>query len=286
MFKKIRFQKRYIFLVLFIAYIIMCQSCMTMIMSKKQAKTFFDSSKTVFVDSIINFQDFKIHYIQTGNSNLPTLYFVHGSPGSWDAYKNYLTDTLLLKKYRMIALDRPGFGYSNYGKAQDLKTQSERIASFLKIMNNKKTVILVGHSMGGPVIAKMATIEPLLYNNLVFIAGSVDPNAENPEIWRTYLMKKPIRYLIPGALRPSNDELWWLKNDLIYMKPNLKKIISNVTIIHGTKDRLVPYSNMKFMQREFVNAKTLDTISIKNADHFIPWSHFEIVRNALLKLKI
>jgi hypothetical protein len=24
-----------------------------------------------------------------------------------------------------------------------------------------------------------------------------------------------LRYLIPGALRPSNDELWWLKKDLV-----------------------------------------------------------------------
>jgi hypothetical protein len=39
------------------------------------------------------------------------------------------------------------------------------------------------------------------------------------------------------------------------------------------------------MQKELVNAK-IDTLSIKNADHFIPWSHYEIIRKALLELKI
>jgi hypothetical protein len=35
-------------------------------------------------------------------------------------------------------------------------------------------------------------------------------------------------------LRPSNDELWWLK-DLFSLAPVEKKITSAATIIHGTK---------------------------------------------------
>jgi pimeloyl-ACP methyl ester carboxylesterase len=77
--------------------------------------------------------------------------------------------------------------------------------------------------------------------------------------------------------------LWWLKKDLVAIKPLLKNITCAVTIIHGTKDRLVPYANMAFMQKELVNAK-IDTLSIKNADHFIPWSHYEIIRKALLEI--
>ena len=70
------------------------------------------------------------------------------------------------------------------------------------------------------------------------------------------------------------------------MKPNLDKVTSEVVIIHGTKDRLVPYSNMAFIQKELVNARKMDTLSIKDADHFIPWTHYEIVRNELLKLEL
>ena len=100
------------------------------------------------------------------------------------------------------------------------------------------------------------------------------------------LISKPLRYLIPGALRPSNDELWWLKQDLVEMKPNLKKITCAVTIIHGTKDPLVPYSNMAFMKKAFVHAKSIDVIAIENANHFIPWEHFDIIKNALLDFKM
>jgi pimeloyl-ACP methyl ester carboxylesterase len=254
-------------------------------MSTSETKVFFDTAKTTYADQTFTFNGFKIHYIQTGNKQKPTLFFVHGSPGSWDAYKDYLKDSLLLKKYRLIAIDRPGFGYSDFGSAEDLQVQALHISRFLKTIDNQKPIVLIGHSMGGPVVVKMATLEPKRYRHLVILAGAIDPKAEKPEIWRYFIMKKPIRYLIPGALRPANDELWWLKSDLIDMKPTLKNIISDITIIHGTKDPLVPYSNMAFMQKEFINAKSIHTIPIENANHFIPWEHYDEIRNVLLDLK-
>jgi len=282
---KPRFRKRYLALGIFIAYLIMCQSCMKMRMSPDNTKSFFEQARTVFSSEQFSSNGHDIHYIQTGDDGKPTLVFVHGSPGSWDAFKEYLKDSMLLKKYRMIAIDRPGFGYSNFGQAEDLQVQSNLINAFLKTKDNKQPVILVGHSMGGPVIVKMATLVPDQYKALVIVAGSIDPDAEKPENWRRIIKVKPIRYLIPGAMRPANDELWLLKQDLVDLKPKLKNIRSEVTIIHGTKDQLVPYSNVDFMKKEFMNAKNMELISIKEANHFIPWTHFETIRNALLNLK-
>jgi pimeloyl-ACP methyl ester carboxylesterase len=254
-------------------------------MSPKKAKEFFEISKTSYIDKSFIDGDNKIHYIQTGNQNNPTIIFVHGSPGSWDAYKEYLKDTLLLKKYRMIAIDRPGFGYSNFRNAQNLETQSKYITTFIKSIDNKKPIILVGHSMGGPVITKLAIDNTKMFSDLVILAGSIDPKAETPEKWRPIIKAFPLRYLIPGALRPANDELWWLKKDLVVMKPNLKNIISDVTVIHGTKDQLVPFSNVGFIKNEFVNAKSMTIIPIENANHFIPWEHYKEIRNVILNLK-
>jgi pimeloyl-ACP methyl ester carboxylesterase len=255
-------------------------------MDRKKTTLFFNKTQTVFLDKTIDFIDHKLHYIQTGNDQNPTLFFVHGSPGSWDAYKDFLKDSILLKRYRMIAVDRPGFGYSNFGEAQDLKTQADWIYELIQKVDNKKPIVLIGHSMGGPVIVRLAVDHPKEFAHLVVLAGSLDPKAENPELWRPVLKSKPLRYIIPGALRPANDELWWLKEDLYVMKPLLKNLIGDVTIIHGTKDPLVPYSNMAFMQKEFVNAKSIDTLSIRDADHFIPWEHYVEIRNKILKLKI
>lgn len=280
-----RHKMKTIFFSLMLCYLIFCQSCMRMRMTSNETKTFFTTSKTAYIDSSKEINDFTIHYIETGNKNASTLFFVHGSPGSWDAYKEYLKDSLLLSKFRMIAIDRIGFGYSNFGEAQNLKTQAYIIERFTKLTSNGKPIYLIGHSMGGPTIVQMAADKPDDYKGLIILAGAVDPKAETPENWRVIIKAKPIRYIIPGALRPSNDELWYLKSDLKDLKPKLQNITTKVIIIHGTKDSLVPYSNMAFMRREFVNAKSLDTISIKDANHFIPWEHYKEIRDVLYKLE-
>jgi len=258
---------------------------MTMRYSSKETISFFEASNTVFQDKNLLVDGHKMHYVETGNTQNPTLIFVHGSPGSWNAFKEYLQDTTLLKKYRMIAIDRPGFGYSDFGEAQNLTTQSQIISSFIKQIDNKQPMILVGHSYGGPMVAKLAADNPSWYKHIVILAGSLDPKAENPEKWRTIVKSVPLRYLVPGALRPSNDELWWLKKDLVSLAPELKKITCAVTIIHGTKDALVPFSNVAFMKKSFITAKSIDSIIIDEANHFIPWSHYEMVKNALLKIE-
>ena len=284
MFSKFRFKARYIFLGIVFSYIVMCQSCMTMRFSEKETTTYFASKKIAYANKTMQIGEHQLHYLETGNPEYPTLLFVHGSPGSWDAFRQYLTDSLLLSKYRMIAIDRPGFGYSDFGDAENLYVQTEIIESFIDKINNQKPISLVGHSLGGPVVVEIAAEKPEQFKHIVVLAGSVDPNAETPEVWRSVIKTKPLRYLIPGALRTSNDELWLLKSDLFKLRPKLKNIRGDVTIIHGTKDPLVPYSNVAFMKKAFVNAKSIDVIPIENANHFIPWEHFDLIRDVLYNL--
>ena len=268
------------------SYLLLCQSCASIRLKPKEAKKFFETANVNFIDSTIVIEGSKIHYVETGNKDNPILFFVHGSPGSWgDSYKDYLKDSLLLKKYRMIAIDRPGFGYSNFQKAKNLEQQTNLIEQFVDRIQNGKNIYLIGHSYGGPVIVKMAVDKPNTFKEIVILAGAIDPDAETPEKWRLILKAFPIRYLVPGALRPSNDELWWLKKDLKKLKPNLNKLTTNVLVFHGTKDPMVPYSNVAFIEKEFVNAKSMEVISIKNANHFIPWEHYTEIRDKLLLLK-
>lgn len=283
---KIKISKKLLVFILFCGYLLFCQSCMRMRMTPKKTTSYFSKTNTTFKDVTYKISEIhQIHYIETGDATKPTLLFLHGSPGSWDAYKKYLSDQDLQKKYRLIAIDRPGFGYSNFNEAANLNKQANLILPFIISKNNGQPITLIGHSMGGPVAVKLATKNPNLFKNIVILAGAIDPKAETPEEWRPILMAKPIRYLIPGAFRPSNDELWWLKEDLIDMKFQLYKIKSNVIIIHGTEDSLVPYSNVVFMEKAFKNAQKIETISIDKADHFIPWTHYEIIKKSLIGLE-
>src|SRR5687768_13657084 len=51
-----------------------------------------------------------LHYSVSGSPDLPTLVFIHGSPGSWMNYMRFMCDPEMQKKFRMVSIDRPGFG--------------------------------------------------------------------------------------------------------------------------------------------------------------------------------
>lgn len=225
----------------------------------------------------------KIHYVKIGADTMPTIVFVHGSPGSWDAFEGFLQSNSLLSKFRMYSIDRPGFGYSDFRQALNLTAQSAIISPFLKSLRNGKEIYLVGHSLGGPMVALLALDNPDLISGIMILSGALDVQLESPEKWRRTLMLNPIKYLLPGALLPSNEELWYLKSDLKILGPRYKKIVCKVSIIHGDKDPLVDYKNLAFAAREFKKAINLDTLTIRGANHFIPWKHQDEIIAQLIK---
>ncbi len=236
-------------------------------------------TETVKVDG------FKLHYAKTGNDSFPTLFFLHGSPGSWDAFSVYMQDKDLLARYRMVSIDRPGFGYSQFGDAKNLSQQSAIISPLLKKLQNGKPFCVVGHSLGGPMAVKLAADNPGFFKDVVLLAASVDLAEEQPEKWRGFLLHSSLQYLLPGAFRPSNQEIWYLKKDLQPLAKQFSSINADVWIVHGDKDNFVPVGNAAYAQKMFTNAKNIQVNILKGAPHFIPWKPwYEDVKAVLLKI--
>lgn len=265
-------------------WLILAQSCFTFRTADAKAISKFQEDGILLKTVTVKQDGFPIHYVQTGNDSLPTLIFIHGTPGSWNAFEIYLRDSMLRAHYRMISIDRPGFGYSNFGKALNLPEQSRLMGPVLESLKNKEACWLVGHSLGGPMILQLALDYPTLANGLVVISGSIDPAAEKPEKWRYVVDKTPLKLFLPGAFRPSNTELIYLKKDLKIMEPALSVISLPVYFIHGRTDSWVPPVNVEFGLKKLTNAPKLDTLWL-NGGHFIPWTEFQPIRKKLLELK-
>ena len=265
-------------------WLILAQSCFTFRTADAKAISKFQDDGILLKTVTVKQDGFPIHYVQTGNDSLPTLIFIHGTPGSWNAFEIYLRDSLLRAQYRMISIDRPGFGYSNFGKALNLPEQSRLMGPVLESLKNKEACWLVGHSLGGPMILQLALDYPTLANGLVVISGSIDPAAEKPERWRYIMDKTPLKLFLPGAFRPSNTELIYLKKDLKIMEPALSAISLPVYFIHGRTDSWVPPVNVEFGLKKLINAPKLDTLWL-NGGHFIPWTEFQPIRKKLLELR-
>lgn len=270
--------------IILFAWVVLAQSCMKFHISDEEAKKQFTEAGVELKTETIEVDGFHMHYAKTGNDSFPTLFFVHGSPGSWDAFSRYLKDKELLAKYRMISIDRPGFGDSEFGDAKDLEEQSKLISPLLTFFNNHKPVYVIGHSLGGPMAVRLVVDNPGYFSAMILLAGSVDPAEEKPEKWRPVLYKTPLKFFVPGAFRPSNEELWYLKKDLKILKNDFSKITCSVYIVHGDKDDMVPVGNAAYAKQMLVNAKKVETTILPGANHFIPWAHYDDIKSVLMKL--
>lgn len=226
-----------------------------------------------------------ITYVKARQENLPLVIFVHGSPGSLSAFIDFLADTVLLKVTQLITVDRPGFGASNFGYAEpSLQKQAEYLKPILETHKGNRPIILVGHSLGGPLIARMAMDYPELIDGLVIVAGSIDPELEPNETWfRAPLATPFLKWVLPRSLRASNDEIYKLKPELQEMLPLWKNITTPTIVIQGKKDRLVPPENADFAKKMMVQAP-LKVVLVDDMDHFVPWSNPELIRNSILEL--
>jgi pimeloyl-ACP methyl ester carboxylesterase len=272
-------------LFLLTAWVIMAQGCLRMRISDSEAMKKFREKGVP-----MQLQDYKyagktIHYALTGCDTCETLLLLHGSPGSWDTYERYLADTALRQAFRIISIDRPGFGHSNYGDAMPISKQAPMIAALLQQLDNGKRVIVAGHSLGGPLAVLLAGKYPANVQGLLLFAASVDPAEEKAERWRPVLKVFPLNLLLPGAFRPSNIELWAFKKDVKLMPAMLQQIHCPVIIVQGMKDDLVPAGNAYYAQSQLLHADTVRMIMLPGENHFIPWTQFDVLKAAMLEMK-
>lgn len=282
--KRIAARTSIVTIVCFVALLISMDSCIQFRMSKTEIDDFFKGKMYPGVEHSYYVGKQKMNYIISGNDSLPLVIFVHGSPGSLSAFIDFMDDTVLLNKVQMISVDRPGFGASDYGYAEpSLEKQCADIKPILEKHKNGRPVFLVGHSLGGPIIARMAMDYPELVDGLIFVAASVDPALEPDEWFRGPLATPFLKWMLPRWLRASNDEIYQLEPQLNQMIPLWSKITCPSIFIQGQKDELVPAANADFAKKMLVNAP-FELVSVADMNHFVPWSHPYLIENAILKM--
>lgn len=267
----------------FVALTFLLDGCMQFRMNRSEIEKFFEDKPYKGTLHQIHEGTRVINYLKAGNDQLPLVVFVHGSPGSLSAFINFMADTALLQRAQLISVDRPGFGSSNFGYAEpSLKKQASLLKPILEAHKGNRPLILVGHSLGGPVIARMAMEFPELVDALVMVAPSIDPDLE-PYEWFRYPLATPfLSWMLPRSIRASNDEIYKLKPELQEMLPLWSTITTRTIVIQGGKDDLVPPGNADFARKMMTQADV--TIWLKqDINHFIPWVHPELIRDAVLE---
>ena len=266
------------------ALLLLMDSCLQFRMSKSEIDAYFKDKETKGIIRQYAVGKRTLNYLVAGDSNKPLIIFIHGSPGSLSAFIDFMADTALLKKAQLITVDRPGFGASDFGYAEpSLRKQADLLKPILKAHKEARPIILVGHSLGGPLIARMAIDYPELIDGLIMVAPSIAPELEPYEWFRAPLATPFLKWLLPRSIRASNDEIYKLKPELEEMIPLWKTIETPTIVIQGSKDSLVDPKNADFAKKMLVNASVQIEL-IDGMDHFVPWTNPELIRKAALNL--
>ena len=155
----------------------------------------------------------RLHYVDTGGTG-PAIVMIHGLGGTLWNFTYALVDKLS-GEFRVIAVDRPGSGYS--ARADDapakLSTQANTLAKFMRALGLKQP-LLVGHSLGGALSLAIALDHPDCAGALALIAPLTHAQDDVPEPFRglvinSRVMLKIIAWTlaIPMSIRSAPELL-------------------------------------------------------------------------------
>ncbi|MBL6749062.1 MAG: alpha/beta hydrolase [Nevskia sp.] len=220
--------------------------------------------------------DRHIHYVEMPGAPQARILFVHGSPGGWEAWARFLGNPRLQAMATMISVDRPGFGGSDPGRVEtDLGEQARLLEPLLRSAPGVPTIV-VGHSLGGPVAARLAMDYPDEVAAAVLVAPAIDPDLERPLWYNRAMEHRPFRDLMPGVLVWSSDEIMRLSAELRGMRPRWKDLRMPVTVVQGDNDDEVDPRTADFAQR-VLPPSIGRAVRVRRANHYLIWNKPAIV---------
>lgn len=208
------------------------------------------------------------------------LVFVHGTPGSLRAFRTYLQDPLLREQFHMISVTRVGWTSGTETKEPSLEAQARALQPILAMDRSGRGAILMGHSYGGPVIARAAMDYTGLVGGLVFVATTADPELSGAR-WYNYLSFWWPEFVLGDRLMGANDEIMAVQSQLEEMLPRWQNLTMPALIVQGDEDTLVDPANADFLHEQLINSRLLPR---PGGDHFILWGDMPIIRDAIIDM--
>lgn len=208
--------------------------------------------------------------------------FVHGTPGSYTAFRSYLNDPVMREKFHMISVTRPGWRNNEDTKVPSLDEQAAALRPLLDMDRSGKGALLMGHSYGGPVIARTAMNYSELVAGLIFVATTGDPALSGPRWYNRFAVALP-RFVLGASLKGANAEIMPLRPQLEAMLPRWQDLTMPVLIVQGSKDKLVHPDNALFMQKMLINSE-VRFLNREGQGHFVLWEEAPLIRDNLIDL--
>lgn len=242
---------------------------------------------------IVDVDGVELHYIEAGIG--PAIVMIHGFGGQTFSFRYQMAE--LARDHRCLAIDLKGFGYSERPEDGDysLVEQARLVLRALDELGIDKAV-LIGHSMGGEVVARAAELAPERVEKLVLVA-----TAPGYPLWlgprlpfmrafmpgfarlarrnaRKNLFYDPksvdidaimAEYEKPGRIYGSLNTVWQMW-DAVRKQPKIdhSKITMPVLVLWGEKERILPFDQrlLRWLRKRLPNA---EVVTIPRTGHML-----------------
>lgn len=227
-----------------------------------------------------------LRYVEAGHDSLPTLLFLHGSPGSMSYYSGRYDDSIIRKHFRVFAVDRPGYGYSGLGDPEpSIQKQAAMIRPLLDSLHQvNRPIIIAGGSYGASIACRIAMDYPFLVDGLVLTGPSLGPGLER-YFWFTPVIEHwSIRWFIPRIFRSANTEKVHHRQELEKMLPLWDRIRVPVAYVQGIHDDIVDTANAGFARRHMQNVPYLDIRFVNGRYHRLAQFEWPLIREQIMNV--
>ena len=130
-----------------------------------------------------------LHYVDSGTGD--PIVLLHGASSSLMDFEASIA-LPLRKNFRVISIDRPGYGYSRRhpGQWNDPAIQARLVNSLLRRLGVERATF-VGHSLGGAVVMAYALAYPQQTTRIVLLGGATHP-WESGVAWSNHVATWPV----------------------------------------------------------------------------------------------
>lgn len=217
----------------------------------------------------------EINYVLEGEGDLVVL--LHGWGSNISLFDNLIH--LLSSKYRVLAMDMPGFGQSDEPQdVWDVDNYTDFVIDFVKDFSDGKVTFL-GHSFGGRVIFKMNAREnlPFEIEKIILVdSAGVRPKVSTSQKIKQGVFRKTKKILTSEAVTKAFPNLMDdLRNmngsaDYLAASPVMRQILVKVVnedltdlfelvtvpalLIWGEADTATPLSDARLMESKMKDA--------------------------------
>ena len=202
----------------------------------------------------------EIHYETAGRGD-PVVVFVHG----WSCDRGYWRDQMvhLSRSHRVVALDLGGHGESGLGRAEwTIAAFANDVRAVVEALG-LRNVVLVGHSMGGPIIVEGARLMPDRVRALVPVDTFNEPDLRIPPAEREKFL---------GGLRQdfAATTAGWVKSEMFtrYSTPLVADRIARDMAAGPSKVGVSAMESLLDYQSGPGLASVTVPIRLINADHW------------------